>query len=236
MNRTSRRAFLGTAIGAGVAASGFPCGLFASTPGQHPLNTPPDGFLALFTGRDLSGWQGAVKLPEREKLSPEQRAMRQLEANRKVLPHWAVIGGILQYDGKGGSLQTSEDFGDFELRLDWKIGPKGDSGIYLRGNPQVQIWDTECHPEGSGGLFNNQMNEKSPLKRADKPVGEWNTFRILMKGDRVTVWLNDVKVVDDTPLENYWDRGKPLPATGPIELQHHGNPLWFRNIYIKELT
>jgi hypothetical protein len=196
-------------------------------------NTPPPGFQALFNGKDLTNWQGLVPLNQRLKLSPEQLAARQKEANEKYLPHWSVKDGILCYDGKGQSLQTARDYGDFELWVDWKIGPKGDSGIYLRGNPQVQIWD---NPVGSGGLFNNQKNPKDPLKKADKPIGEWNTFRILMKGDKVTIYLNGELVVDNVTMENYWEKGKqPLPAKGPIELQHHGNPLFFKNIYIKEL-
>ncbi len=195
-------------------------------------NQPPAGFKALFNGKDLTGWKGLVELPQRAKLSPEQLAKKQEEANRKYLPHWKVVDGTLTYDGKGQSLQTVKDYGNFELYVDWKIGPKGDSGIYLRGNPQVQIWD---NPVGSGGLYNNQKHPNQPLVKADRPVGEWNTFHILMKGDKVTVFLNGKKVVDDTPLENYWERGKPLPEVGPIELQHHGDKLWFKNIYIKEL-
>lgn len=195
-------------------------------------NTPPPGFVALFHGKDLTGWQGLVELPQRAKLTKEEFAAKQREANEKFLPHWTVKDGVLHYDGKGQSLQTAKDYGDFELWVDWKIGPKGDTGIYLRGNPQVQIWE---RPEGSGGLFNNQKNPKSPLKNADKPVGEWNTFRIVMRGDVVSVWLNGELVVDNVTMENYWERGQPLPATGPIELQHHGNPIEFKNIYIKEL-
>jgi len=195
-------------------------------------NTPPEGFIALFNGKDLTNWQGLVELPQRAKLSPEKLAEKQKAANEKILPHWKVEDGILVYSGKANSLQTARDYGDFELLLDWKIGKGGDSGIYLRGNPQVQIWDNKL---GSGGLFNNQKNPKNPLKVADKPVGDWNTFRIVMVGDVVSIWLNGELVVDKTPLENYWERGKPLPATGPIELQHHGNPLYFKNIYLKEL-
>jgi hypothetical protein len=195
-------------------------------------NKPPEGFQALFNGKDLTGWQGLVELPQRAKLSPEQLAKKQEEANKKYLPHWKVVDGVLTYDGKGQSLQTAKDYGNFELYVDWKIGKKGDSGIYLRGNPQVQIWD---NPEGSGGLYNNKKHPSKPLVVADKPVGQWNRFHILMKGDRVTVYLNGKKVVDDTPLENYWQPGKPLPSKGPIELQHHGDKLWFKNIYIKEL-
>jgi hypothetical protein len=206
-------------------------------------NKPPEGFTALFNGKELTNWQGLVPINERAKLSPEELARKQQEANDKYLPHWTVQNGILVYDGKGNNLQTAKDYGDFELYVDWKIGPKGDSGIYLRGNPQVQIWDSDNLGEnlkkdlhtGSGGLWNNKKNPNQPLVKADNPVGEWNTFHIIMKGDKVTVFLNGKKVVDDTPLENYWEPGKPLPATGPIELQHHGDNLWFKNIYVKEL-
>jgi len=200
-------------------------------------NVPPPGFRALFNGRDLSGWQGVIPLPQREKLknNPALLAQRQREANRRILPHWTVKHGILCYDGKGNSLQTIEEFEDFELLVDYKIGPGGDSGIYIRGVPQVQIWDPNQHPEGSGGLFNNKKHPNKPLRRADKPVGQWNRLRIIVRGDRVTVYLNGVLVVDNVPMENYWDRSKPLPRRGPIELQHHGNPLYFKNIFIREL-
>ena len=195
-------------------------------------NMPPPGFSALFNGRDLTNWQGLVELPDRKKLTAEQLAAKQEEANKKYLPHWTVKDGILNYDGKGQSLQTAKDYGNFELYVDWKIGKKGDSGVYLRGNPQVQIWD---NPRGSGGLYNNKKHPNDPTKVADRPVGEWNTFHIIMKGDEVTVSLNGELVVDKVPLENYWEPGQPLPAKGPIELQHHGDKLWFKNIYIKEL-
>lgn len=210
-------------------------GDLAAGPGD---NSPPPGFKALFNGTDLTGWQGLIELPKREKMSPEERTRAQEEANRKYLPHWKVEDGVLVYDGKGQSLQTAKDYGDFELLVDWRIEKNGDSGLYLRGNPQVQIWDPDSKTAAgvaSGGLYNNQKNPSKPLKKADNPVGQWNNFYIIMKGDRVTVYLNGQKVVDNTPLENYWQRGQPLPTKGPIELQHHGDKLWFKNIYIKEL-
>jgi hypothetical protein len=198
-------------------------------------NKPPRGFTALFNGKDLTNWQGLVELPQREQLTAEQLAAKQREANEKFLPHWTARDGVLHYDGKGNSLQTAKDYGDFELWVDWKIGPGGDSGIYLRGCPQVQIWDSARNLVGSGGLYNNQKNPSKPLKCADKPVGEWNRFRIVMKGEKVSVWLNGELVVDNVTMENYWDRSKPIPAKGPIELQHHGNPLEFKNVFLKEL-
>ena len=214
----------------------------------HPDNTPPGGFVALFNGKDLSGWKGLLKSPldnpyRRAELSPADLAKAQQEADEDMRRHWRVEGGVLVFDGKGRSLATARDYGDFELYVDWKILPKGDSGIYLRGTPQVQIWDPEAAPQnavGSGGLFNNRDNPSKPAKRADRPVGEWNRFWIKMVGDRVWVKLNGELVVDGVVLENYWARqgklgDKPLFPAGQIELQNHGNTLYFKNIYIKEL-
>lgn len=204
--------------------------------GDEPLNTPPEGFTALFNGKDLTNWKGLVGNPEtRAKMSPEQLAQAQAKADEQMRAHWSVEDGALVFDGKGKSLCTAQDYGDFELYVDWKILPKGDSGIYLRGTPQVQIWDPGQHKVGSGGLYNNKIHPSQPTEIADNPIGEWNTFYIKMVGDKVTVKLNGKTVVDNVVLENYWDRSKPIYPTGQIELQNHGNTLYFRNIYIREL-
>lgn len=203
---------------------------------QSELNKPPEGFVALFNGKDLTGWKGLVGNPEtRAKMSPEELARAQAKADEQMRAHWKVVNGVLVFDGKGKNICTAKDYGDFELLVDWKIEPGGDSGIYLRGTPQVQIWDASQHPEGSGGLYNNKKGPNKPLKCADKPVGQWNTFRIKMIGDRVTVYLNGELVVDNVVMENYWDRSKPIYPTGPIELQSHGSRLYFRNIFIREI-
>jgi hypothetical protein len=205
-------------------------------PKAKGLNQPPNGFAVGFNGQNLTGWKGLVADPEkRAKMSPDDLAKAQAVADQRMREHWKVENGVFAYDGKGDSLCMVNDYGDFELLVDWRIESGGDSGIYLRGSPQVQIWDYTKNPVGSGGLYNNQKNPKDPLKCADKPIGEWNTFYIKMVGDRVTVYLNDVLVVDNVVLENYWDRGKPIYPTGQIELQNHTAPLWFRNIFIKEL-
>jgi hypothetical protein len=164
-----------------------------------------------------------------------QLAAAQVLADSSMRTHWSVADGVLVFDGKGESLCTANDFSDFELLVDWKIEKEGDSGIYLRGSPQVQIWDPAQWPEGSGGLYNNQKGRSKPLQRADNPIGEWNTFRIRMIGERVTVYLNDVLVVDSVALENYWDRSIPVFPAGQIELQSHSSPLFFRNIFIREI-
>ena len=213
---------------------------------KRPDNTPPEGFVAVFNGKDLSGWKGLMdpkkKLDNpivRGKLSPEEQKVAQAEADENMRKHWRVEDGALVFDGKGRSLATAKDYGDFEMYVDWKILPKGDSGIYLRGSPQVQIWDTDLTKVGaqvgSGGLYNNKKNPDKPTAKADKPVGQWNSFWIKMVGDKVWVKLNDQLVTDGVVLENYWDRNQPIFPTGQIELQNHGNTLWFKNIYIKEL-
>lgn len=197
------------------------------------LNTPPEGFTALFNGKDLTGWKGLFGDPKsRAKMTPEQLAAAQAKADESMKQHWKVEDGAFVFDGKGKALCTAKDYGDFEMFVDWKIEKGGDSGIYLRGSPQVQIWDNKV---GSGGLYNNQKNAHDPLVAADNPVGQWNTFRIKMVGDRVWVWLNGKQVVDNTIMENYWERDKPIYPTGQIELQDHGSTLWFRNIYIREI-
>lgn len=206
-------------------------------------NVPPEGFTALFNGKDLSGWKGLVaNPPKRAQMSEEELAAAQEEADNRMREHWSVQEGVLVFDGEGDSLCTAKDYGDFELFVDWKIKPAGDSGIYLRGTPQVQIWDPENPSQfsagvnlGSGSLWNNQKHARFPLQRADRPVGEWNTFHIRMVGEEVTIWLNGQLVVEDTVLENYWERDKPIYPTGQIELQNHGNTLYFKNIYIREL-
>jgi hypothetical protein len=89
---------------------------------------------------------------------------------------------------------------------------------------------------GSGGLYNNQKHPAKPLKVADNPVGDWNTFRIIMMGDKVTIYLNGELVVDNTILENYWDRNIPIFPKGTIELQAHGTDLAFTDIYVREIS
>jgi hypothetical protein len=205
-------------------------------------NSAPEGFTRLFSGRDLTGWKGSVAdPPNRAKMAPEELIAAQAMADQEMLAHWRAVDGVLVFDGKGKNLCTARDYSDFELLVDWKIEALGDSGIYLRGSPQVQIWDREDrrgNPKrlGSGGLYNNKKNPSEPLGLADHVVGDWNTFRIVMVGDKVHVYLNDRLVVRDTTLENYWQPDLPIYPMGQIELQNHGNNLYFRNVYVREIA
>lgn len=206
---------------------------------QRTMNQPPEGFEALFNGEDLSGWQGIIddgNPVKKRQMSHMELMKARVKADALMRQQWHVNNGVISYNGDGfHSLRTIKEYRNFEMYVDWKIEPGGDSGIYLRGSPQVQIWDVNENPVGSGGLYNNKNHPSDPLVVADNPPGEWNTFHIKMVDNRVTVWLNGKLVVDNVVLENYWERDKPIYEKGPIWLQAHNSHLYFRNIYIKEL-
>jgi hypothetical protein len=219
---------------------------FAQTAG-----TPPAGFTSLFNGKDLSGWRGRQPNydPAAEaKLTPQELADKQGQWNAARDQHWKVdtVKREIVSDGQSPHLATVKNYGDFELYVDWlMVSHNGDSGIYLRGYPQVQVWDPDNPrevrngaPKGSGALWNNNADNpgKWPLVKADNPVGEWNTFHIKMQGPRVWIWLNDKLTVDGQVLDNFFDRSQPIVGAGPIELQTHGSEIRFRNIFVKELT
>ena len=202
------------------------------------------GFVSLFNGKDLTGWKGLVADPvKRAKMKPAELTSAQVKADEVMRSGWSAVNGELVFNGKGDNICTEKQYGDFEMYVDWNLDPAGrqaDAGIYLRGTPQVQIWDTSRvrvgAQVGSGGLYNNKTNESKPLKVADNKLGEWNTLYIKMIGDRVTVLLNGELVVDNIILENYWDRSQPIPPIEQLELQAHGSKVYYRNIYVKELT
>ena len=206
----------------------------------------PEGFKALFNGRDLTGWYG-WNPHTTTKLEGDKKEASLKKQREDFASHWRVEQGELVNDGTGPYATTEQSFGDIELRLEYKTVPKADSGIYLRGTPQVQIWDKnqvfdpkkpDRKPHlGSGGLFNNTPNTpgRDPLVVADKPFGEWNQFRIRQIGSRTWVWLNGQLVVDGAAMENFWDRSQPLPASGPIMLQTHGGEIRWRNIFLREI-
>ena len=211
---------------------------------------PPQGFTSLFNGKDLSGWYGwSTKNPEELwGMSDEERAKYQAESRKDIHQHWTIEGDEIVNDGFGLYLTSEREFSDYELLIDYKTVPKADSGIYLKGVPQVQIWDSTETSEsakkngqhfGSGGLWNNSAGAKgkNPLLVADNKLGEWNAFRIRQVGARTTVWLNGKLIVDHATLENYFDpnRNRPLFHHGPIQLQTHGGEIRWRNIFVREI-
>ena len=207
---------------------------------------PPEGFRAIFNGEDLAGWHG-LNPHSAAKLTGEKKQANLARQRADFPKHWRVENGELVNDGHGPYATTDTKFGDMELLIEYKTAPKADSGIYLRGAPQVQIWDwnqvfdpkrpTRRPHLGSGGLFNNtpQTLGRDPIRFADKPFGQWNQFRIRQIGARTWVWLNKRPVVRGAVMENFWDRAKPLPAQGPVMLQTHGGEIRWRNIFVHEI-
>jgi len=185
--------------------------LAATCAAQQPAS-PPAGFAPLFNGRDLTNWQSSATTSE----------------------HWKVEQGELVNDGKGEDLATAKSYRNFELMLEWKIPLKGDSGVYLPGGQQVQIWAKDS---GSGGFVFNHKYTVSPFAVADKPLGEWNTYLIKLLDGRVTVTLNGKVVMRDVPVEKGFDPPLKGPVEGPLRLQNspHKVQTNFRNVFIREL-
>ena len=178
-------------------------------------------------------------------MSEEDAAAKKAEWTADAQKHWSVENGELVNDGHGAYLVTDKDYTDYEFVIEYKTVARADSGIYLKANPQVQIWDYTDPGKfgidsdlGSGGLWNNSKGApgKNPFVLADKPFGEWNKFRIRQLGARTTVWLNDLLVVDHAIMENFWERESPLFKSGPIELQTHGGEIRWRNIGVREIS
>lgn len=184
---------------------------------------PPEGFGPLFNGKDFTGWEG--------KNNPRAKPPADWH------DHWKVEDGVIKFDGKGPCLWTTKKLKNFVLLVDWRFPERpGDSGIYLRGSSksQVNIW---CNPLGSGEVWGYRTDKKmpeevrkacTPLKKADKPVGQWNSFKIQVVGDVLNVWLNGEHVIKDARLPG-------VPPEGEMALQRHGSPIEFRNVFIKEL-
>lgn len=213
------------------------------------LNVPPVGFRPLFNGENLEGWWGVATENPRDwmALSTEAMAEKKAASLEDINQYWSVEDGVLVNGGEGLYLTTEEHFGDYELRLEYQTVAGADSGIYLKGCPQVQIWDTTEEggkwkhgaDKGSGGLWNNSPGQpgKDPLMHADRAFGAWNTFRIVQCGARTWVWFNHELVVDGAILENYFDKDRiiPIPARGPIQLQTHGGEIRWRNVFVREI-
>lgn len=194
----------------------------------------------LFDGRDLSAWRIFGK--------PVDAPIT-----------WTVQDGALGWQKGGGNLMTKESYADFELALEWKISPGGNSGVMFRVDPngdkppqtgpEIQILDDAKHKDGKGELTSaGSLYALYPrAKAAAKPVGEWNTMRLRVQGGRVQHWLNGELVVeaeigsadwnqrvDASKFAKFQQKFGKVPS-GPILLQDHGDPVWFRNIRIRRL-
>jgi hypothetical protein len=197
---------------------------FADAPESLSSEEVKDGFELLFNGKDLAGW--------------------------KHSGNWVVEDGVITRNGKGGSLvyEVSKVPDDFELRFQWKVAKGSNSGVYYRPTQnEYQILDNAVHADGK----NPRTSAASlyfcmqPSADVTRPVGEWNTGRIVCKGTVVQHWLNGQNVVsfDYTDpkykfnVDMLRQRGGDLEARGAnLSLQDHGDPVWYRNIRMRELS
>jgi len=236
------------------------CGLGVAA-GQQKDNVAPSGFRALFNGKDFTGWKvpagdnghwkiidGVIDYDAESEAAGDKNLWHTQDLKDFVLRvDWRIketpyINPGIAYILPDGTHARDTKGKEMTLAL-----PDSDSGVFLRGagKNQVNIW---CWPIGSGEFYGYRMDRNmppevragvTPRHQADKPVGQWNRFEVTVKGDRVTVVLNGVKVIDKAQLPG-------IAATGPIALQHHGgkrNGQWsgppsllqFKNIFVKEL-
>lgn len=204
------------------------------------------GFTPLFDGKTTTGWHTYGK-----------------DFAGKA---WTAEDGVLHFDPKlknndGGDLVTNKEYGNFHLKLEWKVAPKSNSGIifyvhedlskykqtYLTG-PEMQVIDNDGHKDGkinkhrAGDLYDILKSKSEPVKA----VGEWNLAEIISNKGKLTLKLNGKKVVETTMWDENWKNliagskfakweGFGTYKTGKIALQDHGDEVWFRNIEIKEL-
>jgi hypothetical protein len=215
----------------------FPLSLIAALLALSPARPAdkekdvPEGFTPLFDGKDLDGW-------------------KVFDGKKDA---WGVEDGmIVTKSGGGGWLLTDKEYGDFEVRVDFKMSEGGNSGVALRaplkGNVsysgmEIQLLDDVWHKKNLKDLKPVQYTGAiygvvAPSKDALKPVGEWNTIDITAKGRHITIVLNGVKTVDAN-LDDYKESEKEHPGLkrekGHLGLQSHSNRVEFRNVYVKEL-
>lgn len=221
----------------------------SSNPPPEEIAALDEGFVSLYNGLNLDGWKHGAE--HREHWKPKDWVLDYDGNCEAADPHlWSeksykdfVLICDWRWSGEPveGSAPVVLPNGDYAQNPDGsrktaRILSAGDSGIYLRGNDksQVNIW---CWPVGSGEVYGYRNDAGmpqeiraglTPKKNADRPIGEWNRFIITMKGDRLTVNLNGETVIENARLPG-------VPREGPIALQHHGDPIQFANIYIKEL-
>lgn len=205
---------------------------------QMTIAGAEEGWFSLFDGETLQGWKTAKGEDARE-------------------GGWVAADGVLHRKSKGGDLYLPKEYGDFEFRWEWKISPKGNSGVKYRVTsygkdllgPEYQVLDDE-HRDGKGNVKRRvaslydlfATNDKTKIK----PVGEWNSSRIVAKGKHFQHYLNGELVVDVVAGSPEWiealQKSKfknrkdfAMNPTGRIFLQDHGDEVWYRNLAIQEL-
>lgn len=172
------------------------------------------GFAPLFNGTDLTGW----------------RFTGSEESPPKTLPeNWKVEEGVIKVTGGGKpNLATADKFGDFELRLEWRgLKDKYNSGLFIRSKPELGSNQLNLAKGSEGAFINGKVDGAKPVGDLQKPPGEWNEWRIIAAGEKLTFYCNGQLAWEATGLK---------PAEGHIGLQAEGAPLEFRNIRLRKLN
>jgi len=170
----------------------------------------------LFNGQDLTGWTNA---------RPDQKLK------------WVVEDGAITNTPKDKDIATTEQFQDFDLQLEYKTVPKGNSGVYLRGRIELQVLDsfgkTELTTGDDGGIY----GQYAPLVNASKPAGEWNVLEATFVGDTLTAKLNGKLIHDKVKITEVTGGALPGGVTdpGPLMLQGDHGKVWYRNIRIRPI-
>lgn len=203
-----------------ACASEPPASRTPETPPRAMTTPPSDGFRALFNGRDLAGWK-----------------LR----NPNGTPSWSVANGELintvNPGQHGTDLVTEEKFWNFTVRYEYKIPPGANSGFYLRGRHEIQIFDDYAKGKptinGNGSIYNHT----APAKFASRPAGEWNTAEATIIGNKISVTLNGEKIHDNVECNKATgsEIDNKVTEPGPIFLQGDHGSVTFRNIRIKTL-
>lgn len=219
--------------------------LWPATTIAQEKQDPPEGFDALFNGKDIEGWYGGeTRDPVFSRGWGEpQWARYRNQLHRSVTRHWRIENGELIGSGAGPDLVCWGQYGDFEMWLEWNVSKDGESGISLRHQPGITLWDTTSAAlrgrgadKGSGGLTQNKTRGQVPSEHADKPTGQWNRMYVRMVGPHVTVVLNGKEVLSNAILENAYEPASPIDARGAIHLRTLAGEVRFRNLAIRELS
>jgi hypothetical protein len=170
------------------------------------------GFKPLFNGKDFTGW----------------RFSGGKEDGAREAPNWKVKDGVIHLTGGGSPhLATDQEYGDFELRLEWRaLRDKYNSGLYIRSGQKIGANQINLAKGAEGNLIGGKVTGARAVPDLQKPAGEWNDWRVLAQGDKVSFWCNGKLAWEATGLK---------PARGYIGLQAEGAPMEFRNLRLREI-
>lgn len=190
---------------------------------------------------DLLHWRPSIEAPRQSRLTQSQCVAERRALLQAMRDGWRLKNGILEHSGDGCDIETNDSYGDYRLELDWRVESNSEIALFLRGTPGIKLWDPRSRYDldrglGSAGLYFNREFRSAPLIFSDAKVGAWNFLQVVHLGDRVTVHLNGLAVVDSVPLEQFWKNNVPNPLVGPLVLKAHKGVVALKGIRIQQLS